>query len=77
MYYMYAVKDGDGWTAVRWAAKGGRSKVIHALCRWGGDPNSRDFEGWYIVMAAALDGKAEVCMYNMCWCMRVCMCGCV
>ena len=53
--------DGDGWTALMLAVRGGKLKVVEALLHAGADPTVANKKGMTAFHLAAINGKEEVC----------------
>ncbi len=52
--------NGDGWTALKYAAKAGNLKIVDLLLKAGASVDAADHEGWTPLMNAAVEGHVEV-----------------
>lgn len=53
--------DGDGWTALKHAAREGNGDIVSLLLKAGASPNIADHEGWTALINAAGEGHIEIC----------------
>ena len=54
------IDDGDGWTALRWAAYNNRTDVVRYLLNNGADVNKQDSWGWTALYEASRMNKTDV-----------------